>query len=40
MMESIRNGIDAKEALKKNNGHYGRFNAEDGALSISTPEKE
>ena len=40
MMESIRNGMDANEALEKAKGHYGRFNAEDGAVKYIDPRKE
>ena len=40
MMESIRNGIDANEALEKAKGHYGRFDAEDGAVKYIDPRKE
>ncbi len=40
MMESIRNGMDANEALEKAKGHYGRFNAEDGAVKYIEPAEE
>lgn len=40
MMESIRNGMDANDALEKAKGHYGRFNAEDGAVKYIDPRKE
>ena len=40
MMESIRNGMDANEALAKAKGHYGRFDAEDGAVKYIDPRKE
>ena len=40
MMESIRSGMDANEALEKAKGHYGRFNAEDGAVKYIDPRKE
>ena len=40
MMESIRNGMDANEALEKAKGHYGRFNAEDGTVKYIDPRKE
>ena len=40
MMESIRNGMDANEALEKAKGHYGRFNAEDGAVKYIDPRNE
>ena len=40
MMESIRNGMDANEALEKAKGRYGRFNAEDGAVKYIDPRKE
>ncbi len=40
MMESIRNGMDANEALEKAKGHYGRFTAEDGAVKYIDPRKE
>ena len=40
MMESIRNGMDANESLEKAKGHYGRFNAEDGAVKYIDPRKE
>jgi len=40
MMESIRNGMDANEALEKAKGHYGRFAAEDGAVKYIDPRKE
>ena len=40
MMESIRNGMDANEALEKAKGHYGRFDAEDGAVKYIDPRKE
>jgi len=37
MMESIRNGVDPKEAYEKNIGTYGRF---DEAVKIIDPRKE
>ena len=31
--------MDANEALEKAKGHYGRFNAEDGAVKYIDPQK-
>ncbi len=40
MMEDIRHGKDAAEALKANTAHYGRFTAEDGAAKFIDPREE
>jgi NifU-like protein involved in Fe-S cluster formation len=37
MMEKIRNGVNAEEALKTSTGHYGRF---EGAASYIDPRKQ
>ena len=40
MMEAIKNGMDANEAVKKFTGTYGRTKAEDGAVKSIDPRKE
>ncbi len=40
MMEDIRHGKDAAEALKANTAHYGRFTTEDGAVKFIDPREE
>ncbi len=37
MLEDIRHGVSADEALKKNTGHYGRF---DDAAKYIDPREE
>ena len=40
MMEAIKNGMDANEAMKKNTGSYGRTTKEQGAVKAIDPRKE
>lgn len=40
LMEMIKKGEDANEALKKCTGTYGRFKAEDGAAKFIDPRQE
>jgi NifU-like protein involved in Fe-S cluster formation len=40
MMKAIKKGTGADEALKAATGHYGRFNAEDGAVKYIDPRAE
>ena len=40
MLEDIRHGKDAAEALAANTGTYGRFKAEDGAVKYIDPREE
>ena len=40
MMEMIKNGTDANEAVKKCTGSYGRFSKEAGAVKIIDPRHE
>lgn len=40
MLDKIRAGVDAGEALKAAMGKYGRFTAEDGAVKFIDPRKE
>lgn len=40
MLEQIRHGKDANEALKANTGTYGRFAQEDGAVKYIDPREE
>ncbi len=40
MMDNIKKGISADEALKKATGRYGRFTKEDGAVKFIDPRKE
>ena len=40
MMEAIKNGMDANEALKKFTGSYGRTSEEQGAVKAIDPRKE
>ena len=40
MMEAIKNGMDANEAMKKNTGSYGRTTEEQGAVKAIDPRKE
>ena len=40
LMEMIKKGEDANEALKKCTGTYGRFKAEDGAVKFIDPRQE
>jgi len=37
MMDLIKKGMDANEALKKATAHYGRFSAEQGAVKVIDP---
>ena len=37
MMDMIKKGVDANEALKKSTAHYGRFTAEQGAVKFIDP---
>ena len=37
MMDLIKKGVDANEALKKSTAHYGRFTAEQGAVKFIDP---
>ena len=40
MMEAIKNGMDANEAVKKFTGRYGRTTAEQGVVKTIDPRKE
>ena len=40
MMEAIKNGMDANEAMKKFTGSYGRTTEEQGAVKAIDPRKE
>jgi len=40
MMEAIKNGMDANEAMKKNTGSYGRTTEEQGAVKAIDPRRE
>ena len=40
MMENIKKGMDANEAVKKATGSYGRFSAEQGAVKYIDPREE
>ena len=40
MMEAIKNGMDANEAVKKFTGSYGRTTAEQGIVKSIDPRKE
>ena len=40
MMEAIKNGMDANEAMKKNTGTYGRTTEDQGAVKAIDPRKE
>ena len=40
MMEAIKNGVDANEAVKKFTGSYGRTTAEQGVVKAIDPRKE
>ena len=40
MMEAIKGGMDANEAMKKNTGSYGRTTEEQGAVKAIDPRKE
>ena len=40
MMEAIKNGMDANEAMKKNTGSYGRTTEDQGAVKAIDPRKE
>ena len=40
MMEAIKNGMDANEALKKFTGSYGRRTEDQGAVKAIDPRKE
>ena len=40
MMDFIKSGLSAEEALKKAKGHYGRFTEADGAVKYIDPRKE
>ena len=40
MMEAIKNGMDANEAMKKNTGSYGRTTEDHGAVKAIDPRKE
>ena len=40
MMEAIKNGMDANEAIKKFTGSYGRTTEEQGAVKAIDPRKE
>ena len=40
MMEAVKNGMDANEALKKFTGSYGRTTEEQGAVKAIDPRKE
>ena len=39
MMEAIKNGMDANEAVKKFTGSYGRTTAEQGVVKAIDPRK-
>ena len=40
MMDFVKSGMDANEALKKATGHYGRFEKADGAVTYIDPRKQ
>ena len=40
MLEAIKNGMDANEAVKKFTGCYGRTSEEQGAVKFIDPRKE
>ena len=40
MMDFVKGGMDANEALQKATGHYGRFTEADGAVKYIDPRKE
>ena len=40
MMEAVKNGMDANEAIKKFTGSYGRTTEEQGAVKAIDPRKE
>ena len=40
MMEAIKNGMDANEAVKKFTGSYGRTTADQGIVKAIDPRKE
>ena len=40
MMEAIKNGMDANEAVKKFTGTYGRTKKEQGVAKVIDPRKE
>ena len=40
MMDFIKGGMDANEALNKATGHYGRFTEADGAVKYIDPRKQ
>ncbi|MFW5539567.1 MAG: hypothetical protein ACOCOO_06540, partial [Prevotella sp.] len=40
MMEAIKNGMDANEAVKKFTGRYGRTTADQGIVKSIDPRKE
>ena len=40
MMDKIKAGVSADDALKQATGHYGRFTAEEGAVKFIDPRKE
>ena len=40
MMDFVKGGMDANEALQKATGHYGRFTEADGAVKYIDPPKE
>lgn len=40
MLDNIKKGLSADEALKKATGHYGRFTKEDGVVKFIDPRKE
>ena len=40
ILDNIKKGMSADEALKKATGHYGRFTKEDGVVKFIDPRKE
>ena len=40
MLDKIKAGMSADEALKAATGHYGRFTAEEGVVKFIDPRKE
>ena len=40
MMDFIKGGMGAEEALSKATGHYGRFTEADGAVKYIDPRKQ
>jgi hypothetical protein len=40
MLDKIKAGVPADEALKSATGHYGRFTKEDGVVKFIDPRKE